>query len=251
MLMAIVTALFLVGKADVAKLAAVSKARQQNWIGRTTAPTGPDMLRPWHDPQGSEFPAAAQALQSVPISAGPLFSGQTQTLQGQSANTIIANTWANTPGAPGIPFPPMQYKNMVPHTDALGLIGKQDVTQGIFKGFQALFDPGMDSGGNLGFQAARKLGTSSVPLLPGSNNSVQAAGAAMEYPVGAAINAVLSSLQDVLDFVNGITFGIVGASDAGKKVQSVLDRVKTFANFFHNLYEASQGKPGDDPYSNN
>ena len=241
MLLAIVAALFLIGQADVAKLAAATKARQQTWKGRTTAPTGPDMLRPWHDPQGSKFPAASQALQSVQISAGPIFRGQN--LQGLSANTIVANTWANTPGAQGIPFPSLQ-KNMVPHTDALGLIGTQDVTQGVFAGFQLAFDPGMDSGGNPLLQAARGTGI-------GLNVGVKIAGAALEYPTGATIHAFFSLVDKAWSILDKITFGFAGHTSLGKKIKKTLDTITSYLDFFHNLYEASVGLPGNDPYTDN
>jgi hypothetical protein len=180
-------------------------------------------------------------MQSVPISAGPIFRGQN--LRGQSANTIVANTWANTPGAQGIPLPSLQ-KNMVPHTDALGLIGNGDITNGIFAGFQFAFDPGMDSGGNPALQLARQIGSA-------ANGPLKIVGDALEYPVGASLHAFFSLVDKAWGILDDITFGFAGHTSLGKKIKKTLDTITVYLDFFHNLYEASVGLPGNDPYTNN
>jgi hypothetical protein len=229
MVLAIAAALFLIGHADVAKLAAATAARRQTWQERAEAPAG-QRLRPWHNPQDSQI--SSQPVQSV--SMGPLFSGQTR--QAQSGNTVIANTWAFE----AIPFPPLK-KNMLPHTSVLALIGT-DVSTAIFQGFQLLFDPGLDFGGNPVLQAARITGI-------GENVVVKAAGYALEFSIGAAINVQISILNRLWDALEASTLGFAGLTSEGKKIKKALNLLTTYLNCFHNLYEASQGRPGDDPYA--
>jgi hypothetical protein len=230
MVLAIAAALFLIGRADVAKLAVATVARRQTWQERAQAPAG-HRLRPWHNPLDSKI--SSQPVQS--LSMGPLFSGQTR--QAQSGNTLIANTW----DFQAIPFPSLK-KNMLPHTSVLALIGT-DVSTAIFRGFQALFDPGLDFGGNPVLQTARVTGI-------GENVVVKAAGYALEFSVGAAINLQIGILNRMWDALEASTLGFAGLTSEGKKIKKALALLTTYLNCFHNLYEASQGRPGNDTFTN-
>jgi hypothetical protein len=230
MVLTIAGVLFLIGRADMAKLAAATQARRQTWQERAQAPAG-QRLRPWHNPLDSQV--SSRPVQSV--SMGPLFSGQTR--QAQSANTFIANTWAFQ----AIPFPSLK-KNMVPHTSVLSLIGP-NVSSAVFGGFQALFDPGLDFGGNPVLQAARITGK-------GENVVVQIAGDLLEFPVGAAINGAIDVLNAMWDALEASTLGFAGHTSEGKKIKKALNLLETYLNAFHNLYEASRGRPGNDPFTN-
>src|SRR5262245_31193820 len=101
-LLTIVSALFLIGKADLMKVQAVIDARRQTWRNRPNAPSG-QLLRPWHNPQDSEISSLPQRA----VTGGPPFSGQT--FQAQSGNALIANPWASQ----AIPFPSLD-QNLKP-----------------------------------------------------------------------------------------------------------------------------------------
>ena len=239
-LLLIVSALYLIAREDVAKVQAATDARAQTWRKRPDAPGG-RLLQPLHNPADSRVSTLPQRS----VSGAPVFTGQT--FQAQSGNTLVGNPWDSQDK--GIPFRPRLQKNMVPHTDELAMIGT-DVTKGIFVGFQILFDPGMDAGGNPALQAARIAGTGKSPV-PGLNDAVKIAGDALEYPVGAAIHAVFSAVDDAWNVLNDITFGFAGHTKQGKKIKKTLDTITTYLDFFHNLYEASRGRPGNDPFSDN
>jgi hypothetical protein len=234
MVLTIAGVLFLIGRADLAKLSAATQARQKTWKNRDQASPGA-LLRPWHNPQDSLFPTGDQAVQSVSRSKGPLFPGQT--LKGQSGNTLVGNPWASQ----AIPFPSLQ-KNMLPHTSVLALIGT-DVSTVLFQGFRLLFDPGLDFGGNPVLQAARVSGKV-------ENVVVKAAGYALEFPIGAAINLQIDILNGMWDALEVSTLGFAGHTRMGKKIKKALNLLETYLNAFHNLYEASQGRPGNDPFTN-
>jgi hypothetical protein len=227
MLLALVAGLFLIGRADLAKVAAATAARRQTWQERAQASPGPDLLRPWHNPLDSQ-------VSSLPVqsaSMGPLFPGQT--LRASSGDTLVANPWAFQ----AIPFPPLD-KNMRPHTSVLALLGT-DVSTAMFDGLAAAFDPGT----NPVLVAANDAGI-------GANVGVKAAGYTLEFTFGAAINVQIQILNRMWDALEASTLGLAGLTSDGKKIKKALDYLTSYLNCFHNLYEASQGRPGDDPFSN-
>src|SRR5579871_6645972 len=85
--LAIVATLFLIARADLAKVESATTARAQTWRGRDLAPTG-QALQPWHNPQDSRV----GSLPKLPVVAGMPFPGQTW--EAVSGNTLIGNAWA-------------------------------------------------------------------------------------------------------------------------------------------------------------
>lgn len=108
MLLALVAILFAIAMSDVAKVQVTTKARQQTWAQRPSAPAGSPLDWVSQDPMASQIAPPQQQT----VSLGPVYPGQTR--QAQSKNTLVANPWASE----AIPFPSLD-KNMYPHTSVL------------------------------------------------------------------------------------------------------------------------------------
>ncbi|HZV06363.1 MAG TPA: hypothetical protein VE999_14885 [Gemmataceae bacterium] len=226
-LLSIVSALFLIARADVVKVRTATDARRQTWRNRPNAPSG-QLLQPWHNPQDSEISSLPQRS----VTGGPPFSGQT--FQAQSRNALIANPWASQ----AIPFPSLD-QNLKPHTSVLSLLGTQ-LAGASFDALSAALDPGT----NPALVAASATGISI------GNPGILVAGAYLRFTVGAALDAAVDTLNAMWEALEVATLGFAGDTDEGKKIQKALNELTEFLNCFDNLWDAANGRLGADPYDN-
>jgi hypothetical protein len=220
MLLAIVCGLFLIARADTAKVAAATQARQKTWQDRSQAFAG-QPLRPWSDPRDS-MTGSVQTVQ--PGSMGPLFPGRS--LKAQSGNTLVGNPWASD----AIDFPSLD-QNLRPHVTVFALISGEAPTW-VFQVLRA-FDPGSVKGATSIFAEV-------------GNGAVLAAGIYLEFTAGGPIRVQLAFLQGLWDAL-GWGAKLLGK---GKDIVDAIDKIVNALNCFDNLYQASQGKLGADPFNN-
>ena len=108
-LLILVSVLFIVGRADVAKVQAVTGTRNQTWANRP-GPSGSPLIWP-HNPMNP--PLSLPATQ--PVSLAPVISRQPG--QAQSQVTLVANPWAFQ----SVPFPSAS-DQAIPHTSVLKML---------------------------------------------------------------------------------------------------------------------------------
>jgi hypothetical protein len=225
-ILAIVATLFLIGRADLAKVEAATSARAQTWRQRDQAPTG-QALQPWHNPQDSQV----SSLPQQPVLSGPPFAGQTW--QARSGNSVIGNPWDYQ----GVPFPSLA-NNLRTHTSVFSLIASNVATPGL-DAISAAMDPGTNP-----------LLITAAATGIGENYVVQGAGIYLKYTAGIAIDIQMGALNLMWDALEAATFGFAGDTDEGKKIQKALNQLTEFLNCFDNLYEAAYGRLGADPFNN-
>lgn len=108
-LLILVSVLFIVGRADVAKVQTVTGTRNQTWANRP-GPKGSPLNWP-HNPMDSQLSRTA----TQPVSLAPVIARQTQ--QAQSQVTLVANPWAFQ----SVPFPSAN-EHVLPHTSVLSML---------------------------------------------------------------------------------------------------------------------------------
>ncbi len=230
MLLSIVCGLFLIARADVAKVQAATDARAQTWQKRPDAPSG-QLLVAWHRPADSLISTLPQRAGS----GGPVLKGLTW--QARSGNTVVGNPWASQ----AMPFPAQQDKNIKIHTSVLSHIGTA-VSSAALDTLSWTMDPGA----NTALVVVAK--TCTAPLGP--NFAVQAAGFALEVTAGAPIKAQMKILDAMWDALEASTLGLAGLTKKGKQIKEALHKLENALNCFDNLYEAANGRLGADLFNN-
>lgn len=228
-LLTLVAALYLIAKLGMAKVQAANDARQQTWQQRVQADQtqNGDRLKPWHSPKDSQISTQPQQ----PVVAGPPFKGKT--FQAQSGNALIANPWAFQ----SIPFASLD-QDLEPHTEVLALIATS-VAGPSFGALSLALAPSR----NPLMIAAAKTGKYV------ENPIIIAAAYYLKYTVGLAMEIQMDALNVMWDALEVSTFGLAGLTSKGKKIKKALNQLEDFLNCFDNLFEASKGRLGADPFN--
>lgn len=122
MLLILVSVLFIIARADMARVMTVTGTRNHTWAKRP-GPSGSPLNWP-HNPMDSQLTLPA----TLPVSLAPVFAGPPA--QAQSQVTLVANPWAFQ----SVPFPSAS-DQAVPHTNVLSMLPLQ---AGIVPGFGGL-----------------------------------------------------------------------------------------------------------------
>jgi hypothetical protein len=236
MLLTIVGALFMIARADVAKVQAATDARAQTWQQRPNAPPG-QLLAAWHNPADSQV----STLPQRPVDGGPVFTGLIW--QAQSGNALIGNPWASR----AIPFPSQPNKNIKIHTSVLTPSVASRIGAATSSAALDTLSWTMDPGANTALVTVAKACT--APVV-GGNALVWVAGFYLEVTAGAPIKAQITVLNKMWDALEISTVGLAGLTKQGKKIKDALNKITNALNCFDNLWEAANGRLGADLFNN-
>jgi hypothetical protein len=231
-LVAIVSILFVVAKADVVKLTAVTDARRQSWLNRTSE-NAKEELTPLQHPDRSEVVGAPQ----LPVSLGPALGRGVQ--QATSRTTVVANAW----NYPTVPFQSLP-QNLQPHADVLT---KMASTQGVDASkaayaFKALlvFDPGSDPvlkgaafAGQTGKVATDLAGEvlHIVDLLNDLGKGINVADTLLDAAQKTGVGGIIDGIG-----------GLFGVKNPVEKLQDAIHQIRDAIDALDGLYRASQGR---------
>ena len=226
LLLCLTAALFLVARADLSKSFSATDARHRAWAGRAAVPAG-EPLTFRADPANSL--AARTTLKDVP--AGPLFAAG---FKAESRNTVFAHPWDKR----AVPFTP-GHPRFEPHLDELGMVTKQIPVVGtgygyLMQGSAWLIDPERDPALLL------VAGVGSV-----LNYVVIVAGWILEYITAPALGAVTFGLEVIIDILTVPAWFSRSVRRFRNYLKSVVDMINVGTWACHNLYAASQGRPGN------
>jgi hypothetical protein len=221
MLVALVAAIFLLGRAAERKTSSATEARQRAWARRPQAPPG-DVLQLLNDPLASEV--KDQHVERVP--PGPLFRGANFTAE--SRNHTIARTWDYRL----VPFPAGQ-PGMQPHLDELRkALDNVPMLGGAVVLAVQVFGWTLNPERNVALVVIAALG-------PAQNIVVQIAGWTLKYlmsPIVEAARIVVEILKAIAEM--SFQFGLA------RKLGRIANLMTLGLEAFDNLYEASRGRPG-------
>lgn len=227
LLLALVAAIFLVARADTARTFTPTKARNEAWKKRPQADPG-DVLKVGHDPIRSGVDGSAEAG----VKVLPPY-GRT-TLTARSGATATAHTWDSR----AVPFAPGR-KWLAPHTDEYGMIaGNVPILGGasryLLLTFRAFFWIPVEVVAPIVGPILNGLTIAAGYILYGTEQLFYYS---IKLPLDIAI-----TIEEIAETPGRYIWGDSPWLSFMKDVRRV---VEISMNVFHNLYDASQGRPGN------
>jgi|GEM_PF-5712433 len=223
LLMLMASAIFMMFRGDISKESAATRARAQAFRQQNTADPGRLLLLD-HNPLDS----TTSTLQQQPVALGPLF-GRAVTVAESSAS-VTGRVWDYR----DIPFAPIG-QSWKPHTTEYATIARNpgfppSITAEAFDLFSLKLNPEVN-GGLVGLAVFGRF----------LNLTVRFAGIILDIQVSPIVRTQLAIIRPVAAVLRLTVGGAALAAD--------LDRFGDFLQVgldsFDNLYEASQGRPGN------
>jgi hypothetical protein len=225
MLLALVAAIFLVGRADATKSLTATRARDEAWKKRPTADPG-EVLRLLNDPIVSAV--ATEEIRAV--SPGPLFRGTN--FQARTRAEVTGRPWDRR----DIPFDPGR-ATFDPHREELGRIADNLPLLRTLLNLELMLYWLLAPDRNPGLGAIAVVGKV-------ANVLVRVAGIILKLVASPAVAAAKIAVEILKIPLYPIAWISKWARRMIRYFDSVIRMMNIGLNAFDSLYEASQGRPG-------